>query len=75
MNLIKHQCATIHFVYLSQKSLEPVIGGVSSRVSQLWSMVPTEYAVPVVLLGAGLLVSRVGGREGGMDFNHHCLAS
>ena len=37
-----------------------MLGGVSSRVSQLWSVLPTEYAIPLVLLGGAFLVSGKG---------------
>ena len=47
--------------------MEPVLGGVTSRVSQLWSMIPAEYAVPVVLLGAGLWVRREGRKGRGEE--------
>ena len=36
---------------------ESAVGGVYSQLSRMWSLVPTEYAVPMVLLSGAFMVS------------------
>ena len=37
--------------------METMVGGMTSKLSQLWALVPTEYTVPMLLVGGALLVS------------------